>query len=325
MQKLVSIIIPAYNCQQWISQSIESALAQTWPNKEIIVVDDGSTDNTLSIAKRYESKSLKVVHQENRGAAAARNTGLKLAQGDYIQYLDADDLLAPDKIEYQIRLSEEESNVVLFSSSFGIFYVSPKRAKFKPTSLWRDLPPSDWLCTKFKENLWMNPAVWLVSRELTDLAGPWDERLSLDDDGEYFCRMIRFSKKIKFVERAKVFYRQWDPGSLSRLKSDRACNSLLLSLKLCTKYLLDLEDSERTRRACSQLIQTWASYFYGKEKLWAEACNLVAEFGGDLSRPKLSWKYVPIKWAFGFRTARKIQSIVKANKLRTKLLVEKVL
>src|SRR5688500_18155135 len=98
MSDLVSILIPAYNAERWIAATLQSALEQTWPAVEIIVVDDGSRDQTLAVARRFEGQSLKVVTQTNMGAAAARNTALGLAQGSYIQWLDADDLLAPDKI-----------------------------------------------------------------------------------------------------------------------------------------------------------------------------------------------------------------------------------
>src|SRR5436190_23310673 len=99
MKSLVSILIPAYNAERWIADAIRSALAQTWSRKEIIIVDDGSRDRTLSLAREFASKTVSVVSQENQGASAARNKALSVCEGDYIQWLDADDLLAPDKIE----------------------------------------------------------------------------------------------------------------------------------------------------------------------------------------------------------------------------------
>src|ERR1051325_3114803 len=103
MKPLVSILVPAFNAQNSIADTLRSALAQTWERKEIIVVNDGSTDDTLSIARQFESPSVRVVTQENQGAAVARNTALSLCQGDYIQWLDADDLLSPQKIAQQIE------------------------------------------------------------------------------------------------------------------------------------------------------------------------------------------------------------------------------
>ena len=99
MKPLVSILIPAYNAEETIAYTLQSAIAQIWQRKEIIVVDDGSKDRTAEVARRFASKELAVVSKENQGAAATRNHALRLSQGDYIQWLDADDLLAQDKIE----------------------------------------------------------------------------------------------------------------------------------------------------------------------------------------------------------------------------------
>ena len=102
VKPLVSILIPAYNAEMWIADTLRSALGQTWPNTEIIVVDDGSKDQTLAVARSFASKTLKVVTHENQGAAATRNKAWTLAQGDYVQWLDADDLLSPDKVALQM-------------------------------------------------------------------------------------------------------------------------------------------------------------------------------------------------------------------------------
>ncbi len=96
MKPLVSILIPCYNAEAWLAQTLESALAQTWSPTEIIVVDDGSKDRSLEIAKAFEPRGVKVISQHNQGASAARNRAFQESQGDFIQYLDADDLLAPD-------------------------------------------------------------------------------------------------------------------------------------------------------------------------------------------------------------------------------------
>jgi glycosyltransferase involved in cell wall biosynthesis len=215
---LVSILIPAYNAEQWIRETIRSALDQTWPNTEIIVVDDGSSDNTLKMARAFESGIVKVITQQNRGACGARNRALEVAQGSYIQWLDADDLLAPDKISQQLKGSNNGlTSQVLLTSAFGKFLFRHRKAKFEPNALWQDLAPQDWILTKFMKHVWMNPTSWLVSRKLTDMAGPWDERLSGsgDDDGEYICRIVSVSEKVKFVREAKCYYRRGGPGSLS--------------------------------------------------------------------------------------------------------------
>src|SRR4029077_11072398 len=99
---LVSILIPCFNAERWVAQAIESALGQTWPEKEVIVVDDGSTDAGLTIIKAFGDR-IRWVTGPNRGGNVARNRLLELARGEWLQYLDADDYLLPEKIGRQFR------------------------------------------------------------------------------------------------------------------------------------------------------------------------------------------------------------------------------
>ena len=133
MKPLVSILIPAYNAEAWISDTIRSAMAQTWPRKEIIIVNDGSTDQTWRVARQFESKDVFVVDRDNQGAASTRNHAFSLSQGDYIQWLDADDLLSPDKVQRQMKaLDKIRSSRTLFSSGWGYFAYRTKKAEFSP-------------------------------------------------------------------------------------------------------------------------------------------------------------------------------------------------
>jgi glycosyltransferase involved in cell wall biosynthesis len=294
MKPLVSILIPAYNAGPFIADTIKSALAQTWPEKEVIVVDDGSTDGTLSIAQKFASKGITVVTQKNQGASLARNRAFSLCHGDYIQWLDADDLLARDKISRQMEMAEQVSSKrALFSSEWGRFIYRLRRAEFNPTSLWADLSPLEWLLRKMGQNLHMQPATWLISRELTDAAGPWDARLSLDDDGEYFCRVILASDGIRFVPGAKSFYRMSGFNSLSNVdKSKKKLDSLWLSMQLHVQSIRLLEDSGRTRIACLAYLKNWLGYFYpDRMDIVEQAQQLAATLGGGLKLPQLRWKY----------------------------------
>ena len=136
MRPFISILIPAYNAELWVADAIQSAVCQTWARKEIIVVDDGSTDRTAEIAKRFGSK-IKLVSTPNRGLCAAVNLAYSLSQGDYIQELDADDILLPDKIERQMAaIRPGESKRILLSSPWAPSIIEPeRRASFR-------IPPS---------------------------------------------------------------------------------------------------------------------------------------------------------------------------------------
>jgi glycosyltransferase involved in cell wall biosynthesis len=309
MKPLVSILIPAYNAEQWIADTIRSALAQTWPRKEIIIVDDGSRDQTLQVARQFASGDLSVIPQENQGAAAARNKAFELSQGDYIQWLDADDLLAPDKIEKQMEAAQQHGQRRLFSSGWGYFIYRPSKAKFIPTPLWCDLTPIEWLLRKWEQNLHMQTATWLVSRNLTEAAGPWDKRLLNNDDAEYFCRVILASEGIRFVSSAKVFYRITDSSRLSYVgRSGRKLEAHLLGMRLQIDYVRSCENSERVRAACLDHLQRCFVYFYPERAdLVKELEELAATLGGRLEAPRLSWKYLWLQKLFGWPTAKQLQ------------------
>jgi glycosyltransferase involved in cell wall biosynthesis len=313
MQPLVSILIPAYNAEQWIGDTIQSALAQTWPRKEIIVVDDGSSDGTLSVARRFASNEVTVMTQHNQGAAAARNRAFAICQGDYIQWLDADDCLATDKIALQMeRVQLGLSNRTLLASAWGTFTFRIASAVFSPTALWCDLHPAEWMLRSMSQNLYMLCMSWLVSRNLCELAGAWDTRLSLDDDGEYFSRVIMASDLVLFVPEAKAYYRRLGNGNLSNLdRSNKKWESQFLSIQLHVAYLRSLNDGEVGRAACLNYLKDWSPFFYPeRQDLFEKMQQLAVEANGRLETPKLPWKYAWIQKLFGWDTAKRMQMLL---------------
>lgn len=308
----VSILIPAYNAQEWIADTLRSALAQTWNAKEIIVVDDGSTDRTLSIARSFESAGVRVFSQKNQGAAAARNTAFAHSHGDYIQWLDADDLLAPDKIEQQLRLlGPEPDDRILLSGPYGWFQYRYYRATFIPTGLWRDLTPIEWMLCKLSGNVFMQTGSWLVSRRLTEAAGPWNTELLGDDDGEYFCRVIRQSRQIRFAPSARLYYRAPMVGTLSYVgRSRKKLDAHWKSMQLHISYIREMEESERVRRACLIYLHSCLIYFYPERRHILREMEATAEsLGGELECPMLSWKYSWIRAVFGWELAKRARSL----------------
>jgi glycosyltransferase involved in cell wall biosynthesis len=307
VKPLVSILIPAYNAEEWIAETIRSAIAQTWPRKEIIVVDDGSSDRTAEVARRFASKEVAIISTENQGAAAARNHAFQLSQGGYIQWLDADDLLAPDKIEHQlVSMRGVDNKRTLPSSSWGMFNYRTRCARFVPTSLWQDLSPVEWLLRKMSGNLYMQTATWLTSRELAEAAGCWDTRLIGDDDGEYFCRVLLASEGTHFVPESKVFYRVTSSNRWSYIgTSDKKKDAMLISMKLHIRYLRSLEESERVRKACLTYMQNWLHNFYPERPdIVAELQAIATELQGSLEVPRLRWKYAWMKPIFGDKVAK---------------------
>ena len=310
MKPLVSILIPAFNAEAWIADTLRSAVAQTWPRKEIIVVDDGSADRTLEVARRFASEGVCVFTQENQGAAAARNTAFSLSQGDYIQWLDADDLLASDKIARQMEVLDQcPSKRTILSSAWGRFLYRYYRAEFVPSALWCDLSRLEWLLRSMEQNLYMQTATWLVSREVTEAAGPWDTRLLGDDDGEYFARVLLQSDGIRFVPESKVYYRASGSSSLSYIgRSERKIQAQFLSMQLRMNYLRSLDDSARVRAACVTYLQTWLAHFYPERAhVVKQAQQMARDLGGTLEVPHLPWKYSWMEPIFGWGLTKRAQ------------------
>jgi len=312
MSPLVSILIPAYNSERWIEETVRSALAQTWPRKEIIIVDDGSKDRTLALARKFASKEVTVVTQENAGASTARNKAFSVSQGEYIQWLDADDLIGPEKIASQMKVLERcASKRTAVTSSFGLFIYRSHKASFTPTALWCDLEPAEWLLRRWEQNLYMQPATWLATRELTAAAGPWDTRLSLDDDGEYFARVALASDAIKFVPEGRVYYRRGFDSLSYTGRTQKKLASQCLSIELQVKHVCSLGDSQRMRSACLTFLQQWLGAFYPEQMEMSERMmKLARELGGELERPRLPAKYHWIQQTFGWDTAKRAQEFV---------------
>lgn len=297
MEPLVSILIPAYNAEAFLAETLHSALEQTWKRKEIIVVDDGSTDRTLNVARSFQAAGVKVYRQEHRGAAVARNSAFEKCSGDYIQWLDSDDLLAPEKIELQmLAVWDAPDPRILLSGEWGKLQYRMSVAKFASSPLWCDLSSQEWLSRKMESNVFMQTATWLVSRELTEAAGPWDWRLLSDDDGEYFCRVLMASKGVRFVSGSRTYYRQLRSDSLGYIGTDRAKrDAMWLSMKMHISYLRSLDDGPRTRAACVTYLQNCLSLFYPESvDLVLMAQELALDLGGRLEKPQLSWKF---RWA----------------------------
>jgi glycosyltransferase involved in cell wall biosynthesis len=313
MKPLVSVLIPAYNSQQWIADTIQSAIKQTWLNTEVIVVDDGSTDETFSVARRFASKNVMVVTQQNQGSSATRNKARSLCQGDYIQWLDHDDLLAPDKVARQMVAVEScDDKRALFSSEWAYFMYRPSKARFSPTPLWCDLSPVEWMIRKWENNVHMQTSTWLVSRHLTEAAGDWNPRLLTNDDGEYFSRVILASSGIRFIPKARVFYRHSGSNQLSHMGySNKKIEAHFHGMELQIRRLNAAEDSARARAACIKCLQTWLGAYYPNRMDTVEAAQrLAAELGGKLEIPRLRAKYSWLAPALGYNRAKRIQLLL---------------
>jgi glycosyltransferase involved in cell wall biosynthesis len=181
---LVSIVIPCHNAERFLAETLESALGQTYRHIEVIVVDDGSTDNSAEIVRSYHDR-LKTQFGPNRGASAARNLGTELTRGEFIQYLDADDLLPPDAIERRIAVLRESGADVAYSDWERLVEIEPGLFEIDGVPVARrieDYPnPEIAVLTYF----WLPPCALTYRRPIVDKIGGWKEWLPVMEDARF--------------------------------------------------------------------------------------------------------------------------------------------
>jgi glycosyltransferase involved in cell wall biosynthesis len=308
MNPLVSVLIPAYNVERFLADTLRSVLAQTWPTKEVIVVDDGSRDGTLAVARSFESAGVKVIAQENRGQSASENVAVSACQGDLFEFLDADDLLQPEKLAVQVRRLQEEGFDCVASGKWARFRETPGDGRFVPEPFWADMAPVDWLVSAWERHGMMHGAAWLIPRAIAEKAGPWDESLSLINDFDYFPRVLLACRRVLFCEGAGTWYRSGLETSLSGSKSRKAWDSAYRALGASTARLLAREDSPRTRRACVRQFQEFVYAAYPDvPDLTEGAERRVKELGGGMFPPQGGPKFKLVAGLVGWRLAKRLQ------------------
>ena len=228
----VSILVPLYNAEQYVVDTLESCINQTYKNIEVVVVDDGSKDNSLTVAREYAQThpQIKVISQENGGGCKARNTALAHSTGDYIVYLDADDIISPDFIEEHLRLLKDEPYTTVATCKWDRFYNDLSDATFPERIVYHDYDCGLKLVEDLLNGGMFGVTCYMTSRKLIEEAGPWDERVLVNQDGEFFVRVLLRAGKIKFGPNSALYYRSADMNSTSRKKpTEKRGKSLLYS------------------------------------------------------------------------------------------------
>jgi len=303
---LVSICIPAYNCENYIIETLSCITQQTYQNLEIIVVNDGSTDNTLVRAKEITDNRIKIIDVSNGGASKARNIAYKNAGGNYIIFFDADDYILPNFIEEQVKQINNNTDIVVFAD-WGRFYDDDVNTLVPEYNTHNQLTFKEWIATYWYNcNPMTNPGRAIIPRGLIEKAGLWNEQLSLNDDLEFFTRICLKTNKLVFNHNALLYYRS-GVGGLSGQKSNEAYQSLYKSIKLSINLVLQIAGSDfKIRQSCANLLQGFIYEVYPyQRKLTCEALKQITELakpnlnfiaGGITSYlvPVLGWKLV--KW-----------------------------
>lgn len=197
---LISVIVPSYNCARYIAAALDSALNQDYPNKEILVVDDGSTDNSLEVLQTFGNR-IRVIQQSNAGAAVARNTGMQAAQGAFIAFLDADDLWLPGKLTAQADYLAVHPEVGMVYSAWqewharadGDFDPLPNpRVTNAPHS---DILPeeSGWMYNRLLLDCAIHTTTAMIRHTVVQDIGLFDVSLRRGQDYDYWLRVSRIT------------------------------------------------------------------------------------------------------------------------------------
>lgn len=263
---LVSVCVPAYNCGRYIENTLTCLCMQSYSDIEIIVVNDGSTDDTLVNAGRIRDSRIRIFTVPNGGAARARNIAYGYASGEMVIFFDADDYVGPDFIEDQLRTIGDRKDVVVLSA-WGRFYRDDMLNVRRENIPGLDLTFPDWIKYYwYRCNPMTNPGRALIPNEIIKKAGLWNESLTLNDDLEFFTRIFLACEKIIFNRRSLFYYRS-GIGGLSSVSGDQAYRSLYDSITLsvnrvCSAYQHDSD----LLQSCANMLQSYIYLVYPRQK-----------------------------------------------------------
>lgn len=234
---LVSVIIPCFNAEKWLAEAIDSCLQQTYPNIEIIVIDDGSTDNSLEILRSYQDK---IIWQplDHKGGNYARNRGFNLSRGEYIQYLDADDYILPEKIERQVQFLEETGADVVYGDwryqrhlSDGSFFLDKIEIPETQTDILASL----------LANWWVALSALLYKRTAVENSGGWDETLTAAQDRDFFISVVMNEAQVIYQPGCYSIYRRHgSAATVSTASKSRWIKNHYIVIDKSEKKLLQL-------------------------------------------------------------------------------------
>lgn len=252
---MISVLIPNYNGEPFIHDCIRSVMKQLSPQDEIVVVDDQSTDASLAIllALAKDHPSLVVSSNPRKGGASARNHAFALSGGTIIQWLDIDDVIGKNKLSLA-RNHIKNHPSALHACPWHPFHNDIEQGRLPDDVDWDTIPtsstPAEWL----SRDTFIGLHCYAGHRSLFEKAGPWDESLTINQDGEYFARVIAQCNEVHFSRETEVYYRRASSESVSRFTPEKA-DSLFRSIESMAATAMRVETSERMRQMVSNRWQ----------------------------------------------------------------------
>lgn len=275
---LVSVIIPAYNSEKTIRKTLQSVFDQDYHLIEIIVVNDGSTDSTEQILKEYSDRII-YIYQANAGVSVARNTGYRVAKGEFIQYLDADDLLAKGKIKIQIEALKSNNADVAYGD--WIKFTETEYAFKELEIISREIQGRAEI--ELLTDFWVPLAGLLYKRTITEKIGTWNLKLPIIQDARYALDAAIHQAKFIYTPGVMGYYRVHESGSVStkskyEFMMDCFENAKQVHLLWRDSYEVDVEKKNAIIRVLRFCINEFSKLDKNKYK---EAVELVLQIAPD--------------------------------------------
>ena len=296
---VVSVIIPAYNSGQYLSDAIASVLEQTYPDYEIIVINDGSTDNTDEIVDPYLDQ-IRYFKQPNQGVSRTRNRGICLARGEFIAFLDADDILMPFKLKQQVKIFLNQPEIGIVNSGFRI--ISEEGQEISDTERWHKIPqltPDIWLLHKP-----VLPSAMMFRRDWLIKVKGFDARFFASEDVEMVLRMVAQGCKSTWHQKITVYYRQHKTSATQSAPVKQALNAELMQDSFFARN--DLPESMRSLEEQSRYdFFVWIACV-----LYQANCidEMISYLRKSLKYTPYSWAETIVQWVNSFRNSANLNA-----------------
>lgn len=296
MTPLVSIVMPVYNVEQYIEECLLSVINQTYQNLELVIVNDETKDKSKEIAqnllKGWNGKWM-IIDQENAGACAARNNALSHVTGDYVLHLDSD-----DKIDLGM-ISEMISTLRTFNFAEDVVCIGKWEGlegnnKSSATILQRCYEtPTDLLLDLYMNHVCLYPHCYMVPKAIINKSGEWDLNVVIDQDGDYFSRIIINTKRIVYSSKAVAYYRFNNSGSQSKKISERTIMGYVDTAIKKADLLLQNSENPNKLSAVYELVSLKPISYYpyfSKARKKAEKYIKSHTNKKGIEYPHISWK-----------------------------------
>lgn len=309
---LVSIIIPCYNTEKYIAEAIDSALSQSYQPIEVIVIDDGSTDSSVEVIKTY-SGHVRLEKNRGKGACAARNLGLTLSRGKYIQFLDADDVLVSDKIEKQVPYLESGAADLVFCKGFLFGDGKPIRPKKRVIASPINIDPFVYCL-----NQGLSTEGPLHRKSALDKIGGFDEALPRAQETDLHIRLCATNIKIMLLDELLYQHRNHDGPRITRtaLPKDYMLNTYLkLAKRLQREDIYELTPIRLEALSRKIFQQSVRAFRNGYEDSAIKGFEVAKSLSSNPAKDREIWYKLlvrlvdPIQIEKGLKSLRKIRAI----------------